>query len=199
MTDRAEHDLLKRSREGERDASARLLSMLYDELRALARGMMHERGDRGNMLQTTALVHEAFLKMSAGAPMDFENKAHFFGVAAKAMRSVVVDHYRASRAQKRGGARPIYTIATSDIEAVEGDGGADARLDLLELERALNSLEAIDTRKARLVELRFYAGLTNAQTAEVLGLSHATVEREWRLAKAFLKAALEGDSGVSDL
>jgi RNA polymerase sigma factor (TIGR02999 family) len=173
--------------------------MLYDELRALARGMMHERGDRGNMLQTTALVHEAFLKMSAGAPMDFENKAHFFGVAAKAMRSVVVDHYRASRAQKRGGARPIYTIATSDIEAVEGDGGADARLDLLELERALNSLEAIDTRKARLVELRFYAGLTNAQTAEVLGLSHATVEREWRLAKAFLKAALEGDSGVSDL
>ncbi len=160
---------------------------------------MRERGPRHLTLQTTALVHEAFLKIYRGRSEDFESHAHFLGVAAKAMRSVIVDYYRASRAEKRGGDRPVYSINAEEADAV-GDDDRDTRahLDLLALEHALHQLEAIDERKVRLVELRFYGGLTNAQAAEVLGLSRATVERDWRLAKAFLKSSLQGDDAITE-
>ncbi len=191
MDDTDVHNLLHRSRAGDVEASGMLLAHLYEELRSIARRVMRENGRRRVTLQTTALVHEAFLKVCAGKAADFESRSHFFGVAAKAMRSVVIDHYRASNAKKRGGDRTVFTIAAGDAAAPSADDPT-AALDLLALEHALRRLDEFDDRKARLVELRFYAGLTNEQTAEVLGLSRATVEREWRFAKAWLKAAVDG-------
>ena len=187
------HALLERSRAGDAQASGLLLACLYDELRSLARSVLREGGARGVTLQTTAVVHEAFLKLCAGRSIDFESRSHFFGVAAKAMRSVVIDHYRAARAKKRGGGAAVFTITPGDAGPQADGPETDARLDLLALEHALDRLESIDERKARLVELRFFAGLTNDQTAEVLGLSRATIEREWRFAKAFLKSAMDGE------
>ena len=165
---------------------ARLLPALYDELRSLSRAYLaRERAD--HTLQATALVNEAYLRLADGDGVAFTDRAHFFRVAAKTMRCILVDHARGRNALKRGaGGRGAPLDATELV--VEDEG-----IDLLELEDALSKLEGIDASAARVVELRAFAGLSIAQTASATDSSTATVERQWRFAKAWLRSEL-GDS-----
>ncbi len=180
--------LLERLREGDAAAMGDLLPIVYDELHRLAHRVLGEHRP-GQTLQTTALVHEAYLKLVGSTDLQFEGRSHFFGVAAKAMRSVVVDHFRARQAAKRKAETPV--VALDEGEVASGGGGAGV-VNVLALDEALKRLEAFDERKSRVVELRFFAGFTVPQTAEVMGLSRATVEREWRMAKAWLHRELNG-------
>ncbi|MCG8457878.1 MAG: sigma-70 family RNA polymerase sigma factor [Holophagales bacterium] len=180
-------ELLLRWRAGEEQALERLMPIVYDELRRLARGQMRRDSGR-EILQTTALVHEAYLRLS-GRGADWEGREHFFAIAATVMRQVLVDHVRRRTSQKRGG--QAEKVSLDEV-------GAGARLeaapdiDLLALDRALSQLGAVDPRKSRIVELRFFGGLTIAEAARVLDLSTATVERDLSTAKAWLSQALAG-------
>jgi RNA polymerase sigma factor (TIGR02999 family) len=176
--------LLQQWSEGHQDALERLVPQIYAELRRLAAGYLwHERRD--HTLQATALVHEAFLKLVDQRSVRWQSRAHFFGIAAQAMRRILVDHARAHSAAKRGdGERPLPLDEAVAI-------GAMPDTDLLALNEALTRLESIDPRQSRVVELRFFGGLTMEETAEVLHISPATVGREWTLAKAWLYAELE--------
>lgn len=170
---------------GKGDASAgdRLLSAIYNELhRQAARAMRHE-GD-GNTLQATALVHEAYLRLVDQRRIEWRNRAHFFGVAAQMMRRVLVDRARARLSTKRGG--EFQQVTLNDAEA--GDAGTS--LDILALHDALERLAALDPEQARLVELRYFGGLNIDDTAEALGVSPATVKREWSVARAWLRREL---------
>ena len=140
----------------------------------------------GHTLQPTALVHEAFLKLAGSAGVEWRDRAHFFGVAARAMREVLVDHARRHAAEKRGAAETRVTL--TDARAVT----PPRDLDLLALDLALERLAALDERQARLVEMRVFTGLTIEESAEVLGVSHATVSREWRHAEAWLHREMSG-------
>lgn len=171
--------LLERAQRGDREAADRLLPLVYQELRGVAgRAMRRERP--GHLLQATALVHEAYLRLFRDAGLTFENRAHFFGIAARSMRQILVEHARARQAAKRAGG----------LEAVPlEDGMARTEappVDLLALDEALDRLAASDARQARIVELRYFGGLSVEETAEALGLSPATVKREWTVARAFL-------------
>lgn len=174
--------LLLAWREGDAEALAQLMPLVYSELRRLAaRSMAGERND--HTLQPTALVHEAFLRLAGGGPPRWQDRLHFFAVAAQLMRRLLVDHARGRRRAKRGsGARLL------PLEAALGVGGPDRKspADLLALDEALTDLAAFDPRKARVVELRFFGGLTIEETAEILGVSTATVILEARLARAWL-------------
>jgi RNA polymerase sigma-70 factor, ECF subfamily len=174
--------LLLAWREGDAKALERLMPLVYGELRRLAaRSMAGERND--HTLQPTALVHEAFLRLAGGRPPHWQDRLHFFAVAAQLMRRLLVDHARGRRRTKRGsGARLL------PLEAALGVGGPDggSPADLLALDEALTDLAAFDPRKARVVELRFFGGLTIEETAEFLGVSTATVILEARLARAWL-------------
>ena len=164
-------------RSGDPRALERLTPIVYGELRRLAQHYMnHERAD--HMLQATALVHEAYLRL-VGLDLDWHGRSHFFAVAARLMRRVLVDIARHDNAAKRGG--PELTISLEDC-----DVAIDRAERLTALDDALTALSALDERKARVVELRFFGGLTIAETAEVLEISHATVERDAKLAKAWL-------------
>lgn len=175
--------LLARAGQGDADATTRLLDLVYAELRDLAGG--YARGQRaGHTLQPTALVNEAFLKLVHGGPPAWNDRAHFFAVAATAMRQVLTDHARARAAQKRGGAWEKVTFS-----GLEDDAGSD-EIDLLALDDALEKLRAFDPRKHRVVELRFFGGLTVEEVARVLDLSTTTVESEWRAARAWLAVRL---------
>jgi RNA polymerase sigma factor (TIGR02999 family) len=177
--------LLARAGAGDADATARLLELVHAELRDLAGGFA--RGQRaGHTLQPTALVNEAFLKLVDGGPPAFHDRAHFLAVAATAMRQILTDHARARGAQKRGGA--WEKVSLSDLEL---DAGGD-EVDLLALDDALEKLSAFDPRKHRVVELRFFGGLTVEEVARVLELSTTTVESEWRAARAWLAVRLGG-------
>lgn len=159
------------------------LPLVYDELRALAQQYLHrERPD--HTLQPTALVNEAYLRLSTQREVDFGNRAQFFGMAAQMMRRILVNHAEARNAGKRDGLRTQVTLD----EAVSWTGGRD--VDLIDLDNALARLAAIDPRQAQLVELRFFAGLSIDDTASVLSLSPATVKREWTVAKAWLRREL---------
>jgi RNA polymerase sigma factor (TIGR02999 family) len=179
--------LLERVRDGDRSATDELLPLLYDELRAVAGRVMKDQHEAAT-LQPTALVHEAYLRLFGGesAPAA-ENRRHFVRVAARAMRAVLVDHVRAQTRDKRGGGRERVPLdeAVAFLEERVGD--------LLELDEALQRLAKLDDKLARLVELRFFGGLTIEQTAEVLGTSTPTVERSWRTARAFLSRELRED------
>jgi RNA polymerase sigma-70 factor (ECF subfamily) len=175
--------LLERWNKGEEQARDELMSLVYDELHRLAAAYLR-RERREHTLQPTALVNELFLKFSEQHSMSWQNRAQFFGVAAQMMRRILVDYARAHHADKRGGDR--FCVSLKNIAAF----GAQPDTDLLALHEVLNRLEQIDPEQAQLVELRFFAGLTIEETAEVMGTSHATVEREWKLAKAFLKLEL---------
>jgi RNA polymerase sigma factor (TIGR02999 family) len=167
------------------DLDAAALAVIYDELRALASAYLHNERT-GHTLQTTALVHEAWLRLNGRGGRCFENRAHFFRAAALAMRRVLLHHAEQRRTAKRGG------IRNERVElplAVCSTGGAGS-LDLLALDEALRRLAVEDPRKAKLVELRYFAGCTIDETAEALGISTATVEREWRFARAWLWAEL---------
>jgi RNA polymerase sigma-70 factor, ECF subfamily len=165
------------------DDPALLLPKVYGELRALAASYFRGRGDA--TLQPTALVNEALLRMlKPGAPI--KDRAHFFAVAATAMRQILTDRARRRRAQKRGGAER-ERVTLSGIAAFESP------IDLVALDDLLTQLAALDERQARLVELRFFAGMTEDEAAEALGVSRRTVQTEWRKAKAWLLAHLERD------
>jgi RNA polymerase sigma-70 factor, ECF subfamily len=182
--------LLDELRDRQPGAEARLLALVYFKLKQLARG--HLRGERqGHTLQATDLVHEAYLRLAA-AEMSWQNRAHFFGVAAQAMRRILVDHARARRAQKRGdGHRKVPLDAALFVPAEQCEY-------LVEIDEALRKLSAIDQRQARVVELRFFADLSVEETADVLGCSDRTVKREWRMAQAWLRRELAGEDPKCD-
>jgi RNA polymerase sigma factor (TIGR02999 family) len=162
----------------------RLLAIVYAELRTLAG--RHLRGERrGHTLQPTALVHEAYLRLVDGEAIGWDSRAHFFGAAARAMRRVLVDHARRRDAVKRGGAWERVTLAT--------DLRADARTatDLLDLHEALERLAALDPERARLVELRFFAGLTLDEAADVLGVSRRKAAKDWAATRLWLLPELD--------
>ncbi len=168
------------------DARARLLPLVYEELREIAERYMRSQRD-AHTLQTTALVNEAYIRLVAREAQGWESRSHFVGVAAKAMRSVLVDHARRKHAEKRGGVRRRVPLAGAAILS------EDPSDDILAIDEALSRLSAIDARKGRVVELRFFGGLTNEETASVLEVSTATVKREWRFARAWLFNELTGE------
>ncbi len=175
--------LLGLVRAGRADALDALLPVLYDELRAMAaRQLGRER--REHTLQATALVHEAWLKLVDQRAQDWQNRAHFLAIAATAMRRILVHHAEAVRAAKRGGGRSRVTLSDRP-----GEVSTDP-LDVLALNEALVALAAEDPRKAKVVELRFFAGLENHEVALALGVTERTVERDWRMARAWLRKAL---------
>ena len=181
--------LLAQVREGgDRGAEARerLLPLVYEELRDLAERYMRAQSP-AHTLQTTALVNEAYIRLVAREAQGWESRAHFIGVAAKAMRSVLVDHARRRNAGKRGGARRRVPLEGAAILT------EDPSDDLLAIDEALSRLSASDEQKGRVVELRFFGGLTNEEAASVLGVSSATVKREWRFARAWLYSELTGE------
>lgn len=170
---------------GDRAAGDELFRLVYGELREMAGGFMR-RGQKGETLQPTALVHEAFLRLVEGEPAEgWESRAHFLGVAAKAMRSVLVDHVRAKQAQKRGGSSA--RVPLDDLVDELQQSGSD----LVSLDDALQALAQLDGELARVVELRFFGGLTIEETARVMGISTATVERAWRTARLWLRDRLD--------
>lgn len=179
--------LLGEAARGSTTAAERLFPLVYRELRRIAAVQMRaERSD--HTLEPTALVHEAFLRLAGAAGVQPKNRSHFFAIAAQAMRRILVDHARRRRAQKRGlGERPALLKDVADA-AADPDGYVVA------LHDALQELAEIDERQARIVELRFFGGMTIEETAESLGLGHATVERDWKLAKAWLHRRI-GDAG----
>ena len=156
----------------------RWVPMLYDDLRALAGKLLSDKG-AAVTLQPTSLVHEAYLRLVGQRRMDWQDRLHFFAVAARVMRRVLVDHCRARVAQKRGG-------ALLAVELVEAAVDAPHEVDVLTVDRLLTSLAEFDVQQAQIVELRFFAGLTIEETAEALGISKATVKRDWALAKAWM-------------
>jgi RNA polymerase sigma-70 factor, ECF subfamily len=167
---------------GDQQALDVLTPLVYDELHRLA-GSYLRRERRGHTLQTSALVNEAFLRL-IGQQVSWQNRAHFFGIAAQLMRRILVDYARGQRADKRGG----EAVHLALDEALDEAAAQDA--DLIALDDALNSLAAFDPRQSRIVELRYFGGLTIAETAEVLGFGHTTVEQEWNLARAWLRREL---------
>ena len=166
---------------GDREALERLLPLVYGELRRCA-GAYLRRERAGHTLQPTALVHEAYLKLVGGAPISWKDRAHFYGVAARAMRQVLVDHARAHAAGKRGAGQFLV-----GLDAAASASTPPRSLDLLDLDRALSKLAALDERQSRLVELRLFGGLTIEESAEVLKVSHMTVSRDWKHAEAWLQ------------
>ena len=172
---------------GSESAMVRLLPFVYEELRALARSHLR-RERRGHTVQTGTLVHQAFIRLIEGKPVRWEGRAHFFGVAARLMRQILVDHARARDAVKRGAGEAAEPIAAALSVAVQAmDVG------VIELDRALVELAELDPQQARVVELRFFGGLTVEETAEVLGISTGTVKREWSMARAWLRRAVSGE------
>lgn len=171
--------LLVRWSEGDKGALEELMPLVYNELRRLANYYL-QRERKDHTLQSTALVHEAFLRLIDQRDVRWQNRAHFFGVASQMIRRILVDHARAHQTAKRGGG--VYTLALDDALGAE----QKRDLDLVALDDALNGLASLDPQQARIVELRFFTGLTIEETAEVVGISPATVKRDWNTAKAWL-------------
>ena len=173
------------------------MPLVYDELRRIAAGYV-SRERPGQTLQATALVNEAFVRLAAERPREFANRTHFLAIAALSMRQILVQRARARRAAKRGGAPQRVTL---DDRHVGGDGAAGSfsrpdrpgDIDVLALDQALSRLAQLDPEQARIVELRYFGGLTLEETAEAAGVSLATVKRQFAMARAWLKRALEGD------
>jgi RNA polymerase sigma factor (TIGR02999 family) len=183
--------MLQEWSDGDRDVPARLMPVVYAELRRLAaRYMRRERAD--HTLQPTALVNEAYLRLSEQSHLAFSDRAHFFGVAAKLMRRILVDYARRHNAEKRG----VFRDRVLLDEAVGGALVAD--LDLIALDDALQHLAKQDQRQARVVELRFFGGLSVDETAETLGVSTATVKNDWRMAKAWLRREISRTESDAD-
>ena len=166
-----------------------LLPIVYDELRRIAaRYVGRERA--GQTLQATALVNEAFLQLSAERTRQFQNRSHFVAIAALSMRQILVQRARARNAAKRGGGVERVTFDERALSAPAPTGGTDA-MDLVALDDALSRLAKLDPEQARIVELRYFGGLTIDETAEAVGVSPATVKRQWTMARAWLKLQLE--------
>ena len=173
---------------GDTSAADRLVPAVYDELRRQAERAMRREGGE-HTLQATALVHESYLRLVDQRQVEWRNRAHFFAIASTVMRRILVDHARARLTAKRGGGATQITLA--GVEADRGHDNADD-VDLLELHEALEKLAVLDPEQARLVELRYFGGLTIEETGEALAVSPATVKREWALARAWLRRELSG-------
>jgi RNA polymerase sigma factor (TIGR02999 family) len=184
--------LLAAARQGDGEAASRLMALVYDELRVMARRQL--RGRRpGQTLTTTALVHEVYLKLVDQDGVSWQDRSHFFSVAALAMRHILVDSARRRVAKKRGG-EDIH-VSFDELRLGGGEPDTEARaVEILAIDRALTSLATLNDRLSQLVELRFFAGLTEEETAEALGTSERTVRRDWRKARAFLFQALGGQA-----
>ena len=171
--------LLLSWRQGDAEALDRLVPLVYDELRRVARRhLQHE--PPGHALQATALVHEVYLRLVDVDRLTLKNRTHFFAIAARLMRQILVDHARRERADKRGGG--ATRVSVDDVSPA----AQPRSVDVLALDQALEALSALDARQSSVVELRFFGGLGIEEAAEALGISPATVEREWALAKAWL-------------
>jgi RNA polymerase sigma factor (TIGR02999 family) len=182
-------ELLVRWKRGEQDALEVLLPLVYDELRRLAHH--HLQGERaGHTLQSTALVHEAYLRLADQEPLRLDNRAHFFAVASHLMRQILVDYARKHHAAKRGANNLTLTLD----EAVALPKKRNLRL--VALDDALNGLAELDARQSQIVELRFFGGLSIDETSEVLGVSPATVKREWSTARAWLYREMDSTEKV---
>ncbi len=171
--------LLALVRGGDQQAAGQLLELVYPELRRLAQHYMG-RERPAHTLQATALVHEAYLRIFGSEPIEWQDRAHFFAVAARNMRQILVDHARSREAERHGGGRVQVSLDAATEVALGPD------YDLIALDEALARLEALDPRASRVVELRFFGGLTETEAAEVLGISLATLKRDWEFARAWL-------------
>jgi RNA polymerase sigma factor (TIGR02999 family) len=165
---------------GDQSALDELIPLVYDELRRLAASYLRRR-PTGHTLQPTALVHEAYLKLAGKSDVEWQNRAHFIGVAAHLMRCILVDHFRAKQADKREGKR--QKLSLDDAVSFPQQ---QTEVDLMALDDALKSLEAVDAQQCRIVEMRFFGGLTVEETAQALDISPRTVKREWSTAKLWL-------------
>jgi RNA polymerase sigma-70 factor, ECF subfamily len=177
--------VLERWSNGEQSALDELLPLIYKELRRLA-GNYIRRERHDHTLQPTALINEVFLRLIDQQDIKWQNRAHFFGIAAKLMRRILVDHARLHQAAKRGGAH--YSLSLSKADRI----ASQPSVNLLTLHLTLQRLEELDPQQSQIVELRFFGGLTIEETAEVLSVSHATVERDWKMARAWLRHELDG-------
>ena len=174
--------------EGDREALDRLTPLVYAELRRLAKSYMRKER-AGHTLQTTALIHEAYLRLIDAGQVEWRNRAHFFGVAARAMRQILVAMARERGCQKRGGGARQVSLD----EAMMIDAGPDE--DLVALDESLEALAQFDERKAQVVEMRFFGGLTEEEIASALDVSTETVRRDWRLARSWLRRKLKVEQG----
>ena len=179
--------LLVRWRGGDREALEELMPLVYEELRRLAHHYLRkERAD--HTLQSTALVHEAYLRLAGHSPPQWQNRAHFFGIAAHIMRQILVEYARGRNTDKRGD--NAVTLTLDDAVAISQGMNAD----VVALDKALTELSDLHAQQGRIVELRFFAGLTIEDTSEVLGISPATVKRDWVTARAWLFRAMTGEA-----
>ena len=180
-----------RWRQGDEGALNALLPLVYDEMRRLAGSYLRNEG-AGHTLQPTALAHEAYLRLLDQRQVSWQNRAHFMGLAAQAMRRILVDHARRRDAQKRGGGAVRVTLEDADAAGEALSNALPLDVPAEELDEALDKLAALDERQARVVELRFFTGLSIEETGEALGVSPATVKRDWTLARAWLHRELKG-------
>lgn len=180
--------LLGQLADGDGAAASRLIPIVYDELRRLAGGYMR-RERREHTLQPTALVHEAYLKLIEQRAVDWQGRAHFFAIAAQTMRRILVDHARGHLRDKRGGGMIPVPLEEALVFSPEQSS------ELVRLDASLERLAKLDPRQSRIVELRFFGGLTVEQTAELLGISPKTVKRDWSMAKAWLHGDMKTSHG----
>ncbi|MGA9772371.1 MAG: ECF-type sigma factor [Blastocatellia bacterium] len=171
---------------GDREAFNKLVPLVYSELRRIAKQKFRELG-RGGLLQPTALIHEAYIRLIDQTQVPWKNRAHFYGVAASTIRNILIDDYRKRDADKRGGKQGLA------VSISEADNGSQIhQIDFIALNQALENLETLDKRQVKIIELRFLVGLNNDEIAQALDISRSTVEREWRSAKAWLHSRLTG-------
>lgn len=179
--------LLLEIRNGNREAERHLIPLVYGELRRIARAYLR-REARDHSLQPTALVHEAYLRLTGLQQIDWQNRSHFFAVSATVMRRILVDHARANQAHKRGEGWQAVSLDEAILPA------PDRGSQILALDEALTRLAKLDERQSKIVELRFFAGMSEEETGNVLGVSSRTVKRDWRIAKAWLFKELNSSS-----
>jgi RNA polymerase sigma factor (TIGR02999 family) len=184
--------LLINWRNGDKAAFDQLMPIVYEELRRMARRFMG-RERRDHTLQTSALINEAYLRLVDQESANWQNRAHFFAVAAQVMRNILIDHARSHHYEKRGGG--TKKVSLDDAIILTDERAAE----LVALDDALTSLAAVDPRKSRIIELRFFGGLNIEETAEVIGLSPTTVQREWRAARAWLYRFIDGKDPAETL
>ncbi len=172
---------------GKADATERLMPLVYDQLRQIAQRLLRHEAP-GHTLQPTALVNECFLRLAGKNEIDWQGKTHFFAIGAKVMRRILVNHARARKTKKRGGEQCRIPLADELCVSNRNDE------DVLAIEEALTKLEHLDERQAKVVELRFYGGLTVDEVAEALGVSKRTVESDWTMVRAWLRRELSGET-----
>ena len=173
-------EMLRNWRNGDREALEKLIPVVYDELRRQAVNYLR-RERPGHTLQTTALIHEAYLRLINQQNIEWQNRAHFYAIAARLMRQILVDHARKHQAAKRGGSD--IKVPLEEAMAIS----SERSVDLVALDEALTRLAAIDPQQSRIVELRYFSGLSVEETAEVMAVSSRTVKRDWNVAKAWLR------------